>query len=171
MLSRMIRHIDDHDRPEIERLTNAFGEEIAAMDPLRRLIRADGFGRFYVDKMLADAADAKGLVLIAEEQGQIVGIAAGAARSRREKDAYQVVPFHDGYVTELYVVPEARHRGIGTAMVEACERWFRENGCGAVHIEVFAPNDGAVRFYRRRGYEARDIHQIKTLDSPGPSGG
>jgi ribosomal protein S18 acetylase RimI-like enzyme len=159
----VIRRFADDDRPELERLMNAFGDEIAAMDPLRRLIRADEFGRFYVDKMLADAVEQKGLVLVAEDQGSIVGFAAGALYDRREKDAYQVVPFHDGSVTELYVVPEARNQGIGTALVEACEGWFRENGCGAVHIEVFAPNEGAIRFYKRLGYEARDIHQIKTL--------
>ncbi len=165
----MIRHFDEHDRPEIERLMDAFGDEIAAMDPLRRVIRAEEFGRFYVNRMLAEAADAKGLVLIAEEQGRIIGFAAGAVRDRRPEDVYQVVSFQDGELTELYVVPEARHRGIGTALVEACERWFRENGCGAVHIEVFAPNEGAIRFYERLGYEARDIHQIKTFDSPRPS--
>ena len=81
---------------------------------------------------------------------------------------YQVVPFHNGEVTELYVVPEARQLGLGTALVEACEKWFRENGCGAVHIDVFAPNAGAVRFYERLGYEARDVNQLKALESLGP---
>lgn len=102
----------------------------------------------------------------AEEQNRIVSFAAGAIGNRREKDAHQVVPFHDGYITELYVVPKARNQGIGTTLVEACKVWFRESGCGAVHIEVFASNEGAIRFYKRLGYEARDIHQIKALDWP-----
>jgi ribosomal protein S18 acetylase RimI-like enzyme len=159
----VIRAFDERDRAEVERLMDAFGDEIAAMDPFGRVIRSDGFARFYVDKMLSEAGGGEGVVLIAEERGRIVGFGAGAVRERREDDVHQLAPFHDGEVTELYVVPDARNRGIGTALLGALETWFAEEGCGAVHIEVFAPNQGAIRFYRRLGYEPRDILQIKSL--------
>jgi ribosomal protein S18 acetylase RimI-like enzyme len=163
----MIRPFEPDDRDELERLQNAFGDEIASMDPLSRVIRTEGYGRFYVAKMLDEAANGMGIVLISEEgaHGRIGGYGAGIIRERSDDDVYQVIPFHDGEVTELYVVPEARSRGIGTQLVRAFEAWFREKNCGAVHIEVFAPNEGAMRFYRRLGYEPRDIHQIKNLES------
>jgi ribosomal protein S18 acetylase RimI-like enzyme len=57
----------------------------------------------------------------AEDEDRIAGFAVGAMRDRRDMDAYAVVPFRDGYVTELYVVSEGRNHGIGTTLVEACE--------------------------------------------------
>ena len=43
--------------------------------------------------------------------------------------------------------------------------WFREKGCGAVHVEVFAQTETGRRFCEHFGYKALDIHQIKPLDS------
>lgn len=37
------------------------------------------------------------------------------------------------------------------------EEYFRQSGCKAVRVEVFAPNDGAVLFYARYGYRARTM--------------
>lgn len=143
---------------------DTLGDEIAGMDPLHRLIRADGLGQFYLAK--TDDASRGEIVLVAEEDGRVLGFGVGALRDRRDKDAYTIAPFHDGEVGALYVVPEARDRGIGTALIQAFETWFRENGCGAVHITVDAFNERARRFYGQLGYQPRDIHQIKPLTHP-----
>jgi len=36
---------------------------------------------------------------------------------------------HVGYLEGWYVVPEARRRGIGRALVVAAEDWARQQGC------------------------------------------
>ncbi len=142
---------------------DAFGDELARMDPSGRVIRRDGFGAYFVGEMLREPDHREGVVLVAEEGGRIVGFAAGGVRLPDEGDALSVVPFRNGRVTELYVAPDARHAGIGRALLEAMERHFATVGCTAVRIEVWAPNEGARAFYAAIGYEAADIDLRKEL--------
>ena len=143
---------------------DAFGDELAGMDPLGRVVRIDGYGRVSLDRMLSQAGSDAGCIFVAEEHdGSVVGFAAGVLRDRPQAEAYEVIPFHDGEVIELYVVPGRRRQGAGGDLLKACEGWFLEHACGAVHLEVVAPNMNAVEFYARHGYRPRDIHQIKVL--------
>ena len=67
-------------------------------------------------------------------------------------------------MTELYVAPLARRRGVATRLLEAFDDHFRERGCGAVRIEVFAPNASARSFYASLGYEERDLAVFRLLE-------
>ena len=142
---------------------DSFGDELAGMDPLGRVIRANGFGRVSIDRMLSQAGGDAGCVFVAEEDGSVVGFARGVLRDRPQEEVYEIIPFHDGEIIELYVVPDRRRQGVGGHLLRACEGWFLNRGCGAVHIEVFASNVNAVQFYARHKYGPRDIHQIKVL--------
>jgi ribosomal protein S18 acetylase RimI-like enzyme len=53
------------------------------------------------------------------------------------------------------VVPELQRRGIGTAMIREAESLIASEPRGARVIEIGADedNDGAIRLYRRLGYE------------------
>jgi ribosomal protein S18 acetylase RimI-like enzyme len=64
---------------------------------------------------------------------------------------------HRGWIYYLAVVPERQRRGLGTAMVLACERWVAERGIPKVQLMVRAGNDGAVALYERIGYEQQEI--------------
>jgi GNAT superfamily N-acetyltransferase len=55
-------------------------------------------------------------------------------------------------VDELYVAPEARGRGIGSALLAAVESFTRERGGGLVEIAVDGADADARRFYERHGY-------------------
>jgi GNAT superfamily N-acetyltransferase len=57
-----------------------------------------------------------------------------------------------GLVDELYVTPEARGRGIGSALLAAVESFTRERGGGLVEIAVDGADTDARRFYERHGY-------------------
>ncbi len=50
---------------------------------------------------------------------------------------------------DLYILPEYRGRGIGTAVVEKCCAKMEK----PVYLYVFRRNEGAVRLYRRLGFE------------------
>ena len=163
ILGTVIREYQPQDHANLERLMDTFGDELAGMDPLSRVIRADGFGRASTNRMVSQAGGSFGCLFVAVADGSVVGFAAGVLRDRPQEEIYEVIPFHDGEVIELYVVPDRRRQGVGTNLLRACEGWFLDHGCGAVHIEVFAPNTSAVEFYARHGYGPRDIHQIKVL--------
>ncbi|MFC7227188.1 GNAT family N-acetyltransferase [Salinirubellus salinus] len=68
-----------------------------------------------------------------------------------------------GMVENLYVVPERRDDGIGTALLERAEAALRERGCTVVALDVMATNEDARRFYERHGYDPHRVELEKEL--------
>ena len=56
-------------------------------------------------------------------------------------------------ITEMYVRPSFRRRGIGRALVEAAVAHGRERGCRELHLLVDPQNVEAQAFYRALGLE------------------
>jgi ribosomal protein S18 acetylase RimI-like enzyme len=54
-----------------------------------------------------------------------------------------------GYVSGICVKPEHRRKGVGELLMDKILDQFRLSGCHKVRIEVFADNQGAVKFYSR----------------------
>jgi diamine N-acetyltransferase len=61
-----------------------------------------------------------------------------------------------GLVDELYLLPDHRDRGLGTAAMELAERACRERGVRAVQLEVSRTNVRAQKLYRRLGFIDHD---------------
>ncbi len=53
------------------------------------------------------------------------------------------------YLEDLFVLPEARGRGAGTALFRACAREAVRRGCGRLEWQVLAWNRLALDFYAR----------------------
>ncbi len=53
-------------------------------------------------------------------------------------------------IGRVVVLPEYRHRGIGTMVVQECEKWAEELGYGKAVLES---RDNKVEFYQSMGYE------------------
>ena len=93
-------------------------------------------------------------------------VATGAALEDRTQDALLGLAsaqllVDDVHVLRLAVVPEARRRGIGRALLDGLAVWAAEVGAAAVVLEVRADNVAARALYgsagfvedgRRRGY-------------------
>jgi GNAT superfamily N-acetyltransferase len=61
-------------------------------------------------------------------------------------------------MNDLFVVPEARGRGVGKALIEECRRRAREHGAAELIWETAPDNQTAQRLYRT--FEAREEHSI-----------
>lgn len=57
----------------------------------------------------------------------------------------------------IAVAPEARGRGLGQALLAACERHARQNARNALSLEVRASNEAAINLYRKAGFEAAGV--------------
>jgi GNAT superfamily N-acetyltransferase len=68
------------------------------------------------------------------------------------------------HVDILVVAAEAEGRGVGRALMNHVEQWAREKACQEVVLNVFATNDGAIRFYERCGYRADHFRMAKPLN-------
>lgn len=55
-------------------------------------------------------------------------------------------------VETLSVLPAARGRGAGTALLDAVDEELARRGITQIRLAVVAGNDGAMRFYARRGF-------------------
>jgi hypothetical protein len=80
-----VRAFRPEDRQAIEALMDDFGDEIARMDPEDRVRNEPGYGPELTRQMLDDAERLAGLVLVAEDEGQIVGCASGIVQTRDER--------------------------------------------------------------------------------------
>jgi len=63
----------------------------------------------------------------------------------------RIYPLGDGsmMIGRVVVLPDYRHRGIGTQVVRECERWAGEVGCKKTVLES---RENKVPFYLRMGY-------------------
>ena len=89
----------------------------------------------------------RGALLLALDSGVPVGLAA---------IAYTWTLEHGGLVAwldELYVVPERRGQGLGTALLVAARKVATDAGCAAIELEVDATHRRAENLYHRAGFE------------------
>jgi ribosomal protein S18 acetylase RimI-like enzyme len=71
-----------------------------------------------------------------------------------------------GVVQNLYVVPDARNRGLGSELLDAAEDALEAAGAERIVLEAIAANEAARRFYQERGYEP---HRV-TYERPAADG-
>ncbi|HWJ31282.1 MAG TPA: GNAT family N-acetyltransferase [Gaiellaceae bacterium] len=95
-----------------------------------------------------------GVALIAEEDGRAVGFIFCVLGDRGRKTAH---------VTDLYVRPEARSRGIGRALLAELITPARESGLAHVSLEVLVHNSDARRLYERLGFTPVDLFMVAPL--------
>jgi ribosomal protein S18 acetylase RimI-like enzyme len=83
------------------------------------------------------------VVLFAEEDGDTVGFVLGRPRSERT-----------GYVSDLYVSPEHRHRGIARELLRRAAAALDRD---VMTLDVDATNAGARAFYGRLGFREQSL--------------
>lgn len=74
---------------------------------------------------------------------------------------------HRGWVYYLAVAAGARRRGVGTALVRACEDWLVARDVPKLQLMVRRDNDVALPFYAPLGYDVVDVTVLgRRLDVP-----
>jgi GNAT superfamily N-acetyltransferase len=111
-----------------------------------------------LEDVVADAS--RGFLMLARESGEIVGIAYVVTIPSAE---------HSGpvaWLEELYVVPDSRCHGIGTALVTSVLERARHGGIVAVDLEIDAGHDRASSLYQRLGFRRLQRSRwVKRLES------
>lgn len=73
----------------------------------------------------------------------------------------------EGEVAELYVEPDARGRGVGSALVAAARRLFVERGVTFAAVWTHPGNAAALEVYRRNGFLPTEQAVLTWLPLPG----
>jgi ribosomal protein S18 acetylase RimI-like enzyme len=127
----VIRTATPDDAPALARLLEAFNGPPVTPDQARRRLLA-----------MRDVETA----FIAEVEGEAVGFASLRVVPYLSDDA----PYAE--LTELYVAPEYRRRGIARALMAHAEALAKERGAGEVILLTGLDNEEAQAFYRALGY-------------------
>lgn len=109
-------------------------DEARTAEAVARLVREEGLGRIWVAE--PDAGLAGYIALTLGFSLEYMG--------------------RDGFVDDLYVRPEWRTKGLGTALLEALLAKARDLGVQALHLEVARDKRGAQELYRSAGFEDHD---------------
>lgn len=75
-----------------------------------------------------------------------------------------------GVVENVYVVPDARGEGVGSALLDYAEAALADRGADVLAVEALWGNEDARRLYERRGYEAHRVTLEKAVESGEESG-
>jgi GNAT superfamily N-acetyltransferase len=88
------------------------------------------------------AGSATRCLLVAQVEGQVVGFIHGQLAGGPPP----VLPRLDGEITDLYVAPASRRRGLARALVAALTAWFTAHGAGKIVLSA------AVAFWQAQGF-------------------
>ena len=87
-----------------------------------------------------------GFAALAEEGGAPVGYMAGLIRDE---------PWHSkprvAEIGMIYVLPERRGKGTGTAMLKEFKKWAKSEGAQRIKVMVYYENRLATEFYGKNG--------------------
>lgn len=98
-------------------------------------------------------------VLLAEDRTGAVGLLSLRILPYLSEDvAY-------GEITELFVVPAYRRRGVARTLIAEAERIARTRGCGVIHVNVWHDNAEAHSAYGSAGFEAVEVGFEKRLSA------
>lgn len=128
-----------------------------------RMLQPEAIGGWYVEHLLRQCADTGGTLLVSELDGEVVGYASLLAEISSADD-HDEVDYLYAYVGDLGVAEGLRGRGVGTALLVACEARARAAGREWLRISVLAANGDAARLYRRLGFEPHVVTLEKRLD-------
>ncbi|MGK7922015.1 MAG: GNAT family N-acetyltransferase [Trichodesmium sp.] len=64
----------------------------------------------------------------------------------------------------LYVSPQHRRLGIGSALVTHAENWAKARGDRQIGLQVFISNQPALNLYQKLGFESESVLMVKSLE-------
>ncbi len=151
----IVRPVEHGDAAEWLRLRHAlFGDQEA--------VHAREIERFFAGVSREPEA-----VLVAEREGQLVGLAELSIRPYAEGCSSQNV----GYLEGWFVEPEARGSGVGRALLSAAEAWAAARGCTEFASDAELGNEASRLAHTACGFE--EVGQVRcfrkaltAVDSP-----
>jgi GNAT superfamily N-acetyltransferase len=143
---------------------DATPEDATGLEPLLDTLGYGADAATIADRLRALlAADPTGRVLVADAGYELVGFAVLHCTPALHR------PTPVGRITAIAVLPSVRGRGVGRALLQAAEVYFR--GLGLTRIEVTSgpTHADAYPFYRGLGYVDQGVRFAKLLADARPA--
>ena len=157
-----IRDMRPEDRAAVVRFMAALNDFEIALSPDRApgAAMADG----HVDFLLAEVERLGGFTLIATVDGEAAGFLLAYVNDVDPGDIHLLEACRKaGEVSDVFVDPAYRRRGLTRAMIGEAERRFKQMGLTRMEIRFLDNNDGAERTYRDAGFSPYERIFLKSL--------
>lgn len=144
LLTELEKYIISIDKDELDQIHPKYHEKMALVD-------------------LENINENSGKCFLAIENNKAVGLIMGTIPPYDEYDYLDYKCPKRGVITELIVTSKTRSKGIGKALIDNMEKYFKSKECEYVLVDVFAYNENAISFYQKKGYHTRMHTDIKKL--------
>lgn len=101
------------------------------------------------EKVEAEIANEASRVIVAEQDGHLIGFAVMSSDSRCPCDPAQMIE-----LKTLYVHQRFRRQGVGSRLLQEIETLCRNQGVDRLWLTVWEPNTVAKDFYESSGYKS-----------------
>ncbi len=88
-------------------------------------------------------------LVVAEEDGRLVGFMLCLLSPNTPVYAERKI----GVISDVYVIPERREKGVTKLMFDHAVQWFRKNKVKSIQLGVAAVNPEALAVWRKMGFE------------------
>lgn len=144
LLTELEEYIVSIDKDELDQVHPEYHEKMALVD-------------------LDEINNNDGICYLAIENNKALGLIMGTIPTYDEYDYLDYKCPKKGIITELIVTSKIRSKGVGQALMDKMEEYFKFNNCEYVFVDVFAYNENAINFYNKKGYHPRMYTDIKKL--------
>lgn len=144
LLVELEKYILTIDKDNLDRLHPDYREKLALLD-------------------LEEMNEKHGKCYLAIENQKVIGLIMGYVRDYDEYDYLDYKCPKSGEVSELIISKNARGQGVGKALMQKIEKYFKSIDCKYIFIDVFAYNQNAIEFYKKQGYHTRMLINVKKI--------
>lgn len=132
------------------------------LDPRRPT--GEGYVDAYIPQMRERCEKCHGKILVAENDGEVVGFVTILTKVRSED--VEDGDFEYGLVADLVILDKFRKMGFGKRLLEAAEAHAVSSGVRWLRIGVLAGNQAAMNLYSTMGFSDSYIDLEKDLSAP-----
>lgn len=159
----IIEYFNRH-REESCQLLDELQNHLVAMDKEHVQITSTIYQKEYLGYLIGNTFFNNGKLHLALLNNHAVGLVAGWIEAKDKEDYLTNRCPKRGLVTELVVSQNMRGLGIGEKLLDKMEKYFKSQDCEFIAINVFAPNQDALEFYKHEGYSPRNIELYKRIE-------
>jgi ribosomal protein S18 acetylase RimI-like enzyme len=152
--------LDKPDDTDWNAVAELFTRMYARMDEMGLILPLSPDGTEKWLKTARNTAGKYGIVILAKEGERAIGFAHGMIKFLPD----YLGGFAVGSITHVYVDDDSSRSGIGKALVNILEDWFRMKKVHSVELQVISGNPVAQEFWKKLGYREELQQYRKTWD-------
>jgi N-acetylglutamate synthase-like GNAT family acetyltransferase len=113
--------------------------------------------KIFKNKIFDYFSDSKKIILVAEQDGKIVGIVSIIYLQRLNRAKPEM------YIPELIVTEKLRHSGIGEKLIQYCFDLAKKKSCYRIRLESGNQRKESHKFYKTIGFEQSALTFTKSI--------